>query len=1156
MRLEIGSERRNLPTGPGTIAQVDFPIASGQLTLSASQAVSLIQQLPIPTDFLPPSLITNGSGAIRAFSPGYSQNAGDIDRLKVLGGVAFQGQFDADVFGVLTGQFQGRVDTTGAMQFDASNVALNFAAPPGFGLPLGGQIQGQANLSFSRSDLLSPVQTAGDFAGSFQIAGQRAVAVDGQIDAQGCLSGTVQLLTLNQPFEYEIVPGACVPHVSVLDQTIDEGNATQPAQVVVELSRPWPASSKIDVTLFYEVGTLPAGASVARASAMDFTESYGSIRIPAGQTSASVPITVLGDSEWEADEAFRVTIVSAVSASIADDTATVTLRDDDLAGVLTNVFSALQPAPDTLVAYDFQSSLSTFQPTPTLTAPEFIAAGPLSHSRTLTSASGLPDANGNGLSGLGQNWQANDDFQFSVDLGDSGLLATDRDPVDATLTGLQFWDRPHSAGQAWQTWQVEAFVNGQWYPLTLESQLVIDDAFFAAHSLPPNSALAPLIGWRRNQFGFDAIPQLGYLLPADQPAQVQIRIRGLSSIPTRIDKLELHGQVIDPCEDANDIRCSQSVPGNILKYLDERGRPVRIDVLGPGAVEGILSPPTDLTNPSPQDLLSLRFSGTDPTRTRVVVRWDNGAVVTDRSPVDLGHVSSAGGLLELDMSGLDAVAGQFDMRGNVGVIRTRSIESGSRFNVNGSPREGMTFIASGIVGSTTGRGGVDLSYAGSATVSATGWYGGTWQLGGFDRVTISGGDFSPNVYLQSGFNSIQITGGDIQSARFETGRSAGVGDGSGQLIRATADVRGTGGSIQVGSLQIDGDLDTLESVGGTIQANVLANRVTTVQASIHNATARGGDIQGTLDVFSLNQMTSLGGTISATLITRDPLHSNLAITAQPLGNQGGAINSGHSFHIAGGVDKLVAHDAVLRLETGRPIGSILITPSLDGRVGQLTGSITAPQLNQLVVAQGTIDFVLHITQPDGPNQPAMGAIVVPDPTQLQGRLQLVPQATVGSISDINNLPLLTGDLNTDGRLNSDDIDLLCRQLGSDDARYDLNLDNRVDEQDTHFLIENLWQTVPGDANLDGIFNSQDLVRIFQGGEYEDGVRGNSSWSEGDWNCDGEFDSSDLVAAFQRGGYVAFATPSPRPALAVFDGILAAWPDDRLTNSPRRVGQGL
>ena len=58
----------------------------------------------------------------------------------------------------------------------------------------------------------------------------------------------------------------------------------------------------------------------------------------------------------------------------------------------------------------------------------------------------------------------------------------------------------------------------------------------------------------------------------------------------------------------------------------------------------------------------------------------------------------------------------------------------------------------------------------------------------------------------------------------------------------------------------------------------------------------------------------------------------------------------------------------------------------------------------------------------------------------------------------------------------------------------------------------------GDVDFDGVFGSSDLIRVFQTGEYEDGVSNNSSFEEGDWNRDGDFDSSDLVLAFKLGRY--------------------------------------
>ena len=58
----------------------------------------------------------------------------------------------------------------------------------------------------------------------------------------------------------------------------------------------------------------------------------------------------------------------------------------------------------------------------------------------------------------------------------------------------------------------------------------------------------------------------------------------------------------------------------------------------------------------------------------------------------------------------------------------------------------------------------------------------------------------------------------------------------------------------------------------------------------------------------------------------------------------------------------------------------------------------------------------------------------------------------------------------------------------------------------------------GDISVDGHFNSSDLVRIFQAGEYQDNIIGNSTWRTGDWNGDGDFTTQDLVIAFANRGY--------------------------------------
>ena len=139
-----------------------------------------------------------------------------------------------------------------------------------------------------------------------------------------------------------------------------------------------------------------------------------------------------------------------------------------------------------------------------------------------------------------------------------------------------------------------------------------------------------------------------------------------------------------------------------------------------------------------------------------------------------------------------------------------------------------------------------------------------------------------------------------------------------------------------------------------------------------------------------------------------------------------------------------------------------------------------------------------------------------------------------------------GDLNQDGNLDVQDVDLMCtaiRSAAAPDDTLDLNRDERLSVQDLRYLIDVILGTSLGDANLDGGFDSSDFVEVFVAGEYEDGIPGNSTWAEGDWDCDGDFTTSDLVAALQAGGYVT-AAQAQRPALA--DAELAAALDD-LTN---------
>jgi hypothetical protein len=150
-----------------------------------------------------------------------------------------------------------------------------------------------------------------------------------------------------------------------------------------------------------------------------------------------------------------------------------------------------------------------------------------------------------------------------------------------------------------------------------------------------------------------------------------------------------------------------------------------------------------------------------------------------------------------------------------------------------------------------------------------------------------------------------------------------------------------------------------------------------------------------------------------------------------------------------------------------------------------------------------------------------------------GHMQLFVQGGLDVLNGTETLSLLTdrglsvaqftlkqplaGDFNADGELTAIDIDLMCQEVrsGTGQKQFDVDKNGGVDINDHIFLVETLFHRQIGDANLDGVFDSSDLVLIFQAAEFEDDRIGNSTWQTGDWNCDGEFTTGDLAFAWQR-----------------------------------------
>ena len=92
-----------------------------------------------------------------------------------------------------------------------------------------------------------------------------------------------------------------------------------------------------------------------------------------------------------------------------------------------------------------------------------------------------------------------------------------------------------------------------------------------------------------------------------------------------------------------------------------------------------------------------------------------------------------------------------------------------------------------------------------------------------------------------------------------------------------------------------------------------------------------------------------------------------------------------------------------------------------------------------------------------------------------------------------------GDFTDDRTINVDDITRLCQEINVPrrSLDFDMNNDNRVDRGDLDTLVHDLLETSYGDANLDGQFDSDDIVNMFIAGRYLTTSRDPTTWDQGD-----------------------------------------------------------
>jgi hypothetical protein len=170
---------------------------------------------------------------------------------------------------------------------------------------------------------------------------------DGLMDVAAANAGSGNVSVLLNSGDW---PALNAPSLSISDVSLAEGHegTTTIASFTVTLS----AASNQDVTV--DFATVDSWSATA---ASDYVARSGQVTIPAGQLTAPIDISVLGDRVGEPTETFAVRLSSAVDAFITDGLGIATITDDEPRITIDSFVSAAEGNSGT-TAIDFKVRLS------------------------------------------------------------------------------------------------------------------------------------------------------------------------------------------------------------------------------------------------------------------------------------------------------------------------------------------------------------------------------------------------------------------------------------------------------------------------------------------------------------------------------------------------------------------------------------------------------------------------------------------------------------------------------------------------------------------------------------------------------------------------------------------------------------------------------
>jgi Calx-beta domain len=175
----------------------------------------------------------------------------------------------------------------------------------------------------------APGPVAGDIADVANVPTGGVATYDATCVVAGSATGTLQVtatvtapggLTDTNPANNSATDDTDVLNLAIDDVAVDEGNAgTTTASLSVRLLAPSVAPVTVDFGT--GDGTATAGS--------DYVGATGTLSFAPGETVKTVDVSVLGDTVFEADETFFVTLGNATGAGIADGLGVGTVLNDD-----------------------------------------------------------------------------------------------------------------------------------------------------------------------------------------------------------------------------------------------------------------------------------------------------------------------------------------------------------------------------------------------------------------------------------------------------------------------------------------------------------------------------------------------------------------------------------------------------------------------------------------------------------------------------------------------------------------------------------------------------------------------------------------------------------------------------------------------------------